>query len=75
MKVKAYDDQGNPVYDKQGELVCEAPAPSMPLYFWNDQDMKKYRSGLLLRISEHMETRGLCGDIQRHKGNYLLRSL
>jgi len=43
MKVKAYDDQGNPVYDRQGELVCEAPAPSMPLYFWNDQDMKKYR--------------------------------
>ena len=26
MKVKAYDDEGNPVYDKQGELVCEAPA-------------------------------------------------
>lgn len=43
MKVKAYDDQANPVYDKQGELVCEAPAPSMPLYFWNDEDMKKYK--------------------------------
>jgi acetoacetyl-CoA synthetase len=43
MKVKAYDDQGKPVYDRQGELVCEVPAPSMPLYFWNDQDMKKYR--------------------------------
>lgn len=43
MKVKAYDDKGSPVYDKQGELVCEAPAPSMPLYFWNDPDMKKYK--------------------------------
>lgn len=43
MKVKAYDDQGNPIFDKQGELVCEAPAPSMPLYFWNDPDMKKYK--------------------------------
>ncbi len=43
MKVKAYDEKGNPIYDKQGELVCEAPAPSMPLYFWNDPDMKKYR--------------------------------
>ena len=43
MKVRAYDDKGNPVYDKQGELVCEAPAPSMPLYFWNDPEMKKYR--------------------------------
>lgn len=43
MKIKAYDERGNPVYDTQGELVCEAPAPSMPLYFWNDPDMKKYR--------------------------------
>lgn len=43
MKVKAYDEKGNPIYDAQGELVCEAPAPSMPLYFWNDPDMKKYK--------------------------------
>ena len=43
MKVKAYDEKGNPIYDQQGELVCEAPAPSMPLYFWNDPDYTKYR--------------------------------
>jgi acetoacetyl-CoA synthetase len=43
MKVKAYDEEGKPLYDKQGELVCEAPAPSMPLYFWNDPDYTKYR--------------------------------
>jgi acetoacetyl-CoA synthetase len=43
MKVKAYDDKGNPVCDRQGELVCELPAPSMPLYFWNDPDHAKYR--------------------------------
>ena len=43
MKVKAYDENGNPVVDQQAELVCEAPAPSMPLYFWNDLDGKKYR--------------------------------
>ena len=44
MKIKAYDENGNPVYDDQGELVCEAPAPSMPLYFWNDSDGSKYHS-------------------------------
>jgi acetoacetyl-CoA synthetase len=33
MKVKAYDEKGNHVFDQQGELVCEAPAPSMSLYF------------------------------------------
>jgi acetoacetyl-CoA synthetase len=43
MRVKAYDEYGGDVYDRQGELVCEAPAPCMPLYFLNDPDMKKYK--------------------------------
>jgi len=42
MKVKAYDEEGKPVICKQGELVCEAPSPSMPIYFWDDPDFKKY---------------------------------
>jgi acetoacetyl-CoA synthetase len=44
MKVRAHDEEGNETYDQQGELVCEAPAPSMPLYFWNDPDGQKYRN-------------------------------
>ncbi len=44
MKVKAYDEKGKPIYDQQGELVCEAPAPPMPLYFWNDPKGEKYKS-------------------------------
>lgn len=44
MKVKAYDEKGNHVWDQQAELVCEAPAPSMPLYFWNDPDGSKYKA-------------------------------
>ena len=43
MKIKAYDEAGKPIYDHEGELVCEAPAPCMPLYFWNDPEMKKYK--------------------------------
>jgi acetoacetyl-CoA synthetase len=43
MKVKAYDERGRSVLDQQAELVCEAPAPSMPIYFWNDPDGKRYR--------------------------------
>ena len=43
MKVEAYDERGNPVLDTEGELVCEAPSPSMPLYFWNDQNNEKYK--------------------------------
>jgi len=44
MKVKAYDEKGKPVVDQEGELVCEAPAPSMPIYFWNDPQGEKYKS-------------------------------
>jgi len=43
MKVKAYDEKGSPIVDQQGELVCEAPSPSMPLYFWNDPDNERYK--------------------------------
>jgi len=42
MKIRAYDTDGRPVLDEQGELVCEAPAPPMPLYFWNDDNGKRY---------------------------------
>ncbi len=42
MKVRAYDDAGVTIVDQPGELVCEAPSPSMPLHFWQDPDGRKY---------------------------------
>ena len=42
MKVKCYDEKGRAVLDQVGELVCEAPSPSMPLCFWNDPKNEKY---------------------------------
>jgi len=42
MKVEAFNQNGKPVLDEQGELVCTAPFPSMPIYFWNDPDNQKY---------------------------------
>ena len=44
MKVMAFDENGKPVINQQGELVCAAPFPSMPIYFWNDPDFEKYHS-------------------------------
>lgn len=44
MKINSYGLDGNPVVDGQGELVCEAPAPPMPLYFWNDPDGQRYHN-------------------------------
>jgi acetoacetyl-CoA synthetase len=41
--VYAFDESGRPVVGRQGELVCIAPHPSMPLSFWRDPDGKRYR--------------------------------
>ena len=42
-KVEAYDEQGQPVVAKVGELVLTEPLPSMPLYLWGDKDGSRYR--------------------------------
>lgn len=42
MKVEAFNDEGKPVVNQQGELVCSKPFPSMPIYFWDDPDGRKY---------------------------------
>ncbi len=44
MKVEAFDDNGKPVINDQGELVCTAPFPSMPIYFWDDPEGEKYHA-------------------------------
>jgi acetoacetyl-CoA synthetase len=44
MKVEAFDDNGKSVMNQQGELVCTAPAPSMPIYFWDDSENEKYHA-------------------------------
>ena len=42
--VEAWDEQGQPVIDAVGELVCVQPIPSMPLYFWGDSGHQRYLS-------------------------------
>ncbi len=44
MKVEAYSENGKSIIEEKGELVCTLPFPSMPIYFWNDEDESKYRS-------------------------------
>lgn len=41
-KVEAFDEKGNSVVEQVGELVVTAPLPSMPLYFWNDEENRRY---------------------------------
>jgi len=42
MDVRAFDDDGRELIDREGELVCCKPFPSMPIYFWDDPDGRKY---------------------------------
>ncbi len=44
MKVEAFDETGKSVINEKGELVCTAPFPSRPVYFWNDPENIKYKS-------------------------------
>ena len=61
MKISAYNENGSPVLDQQGELVCEAPAPSMPIRFWNDPEGMRYRDAYF----------GVYPGVWRH-GDYVL---
>lgn len=36
--VQAWNEAGQPLSDEVGELVCLQPMPSMPLFFWGDQE-------------------------------------
>lgn len=42
-RVQAFDEAGRPVVNQVGELVITEPMPSMPLFFWNDPDQRRYR--------------------------------
>ena len=41
--VEAWDEDGNAVVGEVGELVVTEPMPSMPVFFWGDQDGSRYR--------------------------------
>ena len=42
--VEAWDEGGNSAIDEVGELVVTEPMPSMPVFFWGDEDGSRYRA-------------------------------
>jgi acetoacetyl-CoA synthetase len=40
--VEAWDEDGKAVIDEVGELVVTEPMPSMPVFFWGDEDGRRY---------------------------------
>ncbi|CAB4941068.1 unannotated protein [freshwater metagenome] len=41
---EAWDENGKPLIDEPGELIITKPMPSMPVFFWGDEDGERYRT-------------------------------
>ena len=42
--IESWVGEGRPVIGEEGELVLTKPMPSMPVFFWNDDDGSRYRA-------------------------------
>jgi acetoacetyl-CoA synthetase len=63
MAVEVVNEEGTPVVEERGELVCTAPFPSMPLGFLGDPDGSRYQRAYFSRFA------GIW-----HHGDYALRT-
>ena len=50
MGTEAFTPEGQSTVGEKGELVCTTPFPSMPVFFWNDEDGAKYRKAYFERF-------------------------
>jgi acetoacetyl-CoA synthetase len=67
MAVDVFDDAGQPVREKKGELVCTRPFPAMPVGFWNDPDGKKYHAAYFDRF-DNIWCHGDFSELTSHDG-------
>ncbi len=52
MDVDIFNDNGKPIKNKKGELVCKNPFPTMPLKFWNDKKNLKFKDAYFNRFNK-----------------------
>ena len=45
-----WDDDGKPIRQEKGELVCTRAFPAMPIGFWNDPESKKFQAAYFERF-------------------------
>lgn len=67
MAVDIFNEQGQPVRQEKGELVCTKPFPSMPVAFWNDPTGEKYRSAYFGRFA-NIWCHGDFAELTEHDG-------
>lgn len=52
LAVEVFNDDGLPVREQKGELVCTRPFPCMPVAFWNDPDGARYHAAYFERFAD-----------------------
>ena len=52
MDVESFDEKGSSVLNETGELVCTSAFPSMPIYFWNDDNGELYNSAYFSKYKD-----------------------
>ncbi len=67
LNVEVFDEEGHSVREEKGELVCTAPFPAMPVYFWNDPERKKYFNAYFTRFP-NVWAHGDYAEITEHDG-------
>jgi len=67
MDVHSYSVDSKSLIGKQGELVCTKPFPSMPIYFWNDENGEKYKDAYF-RVYPEIWHHGDYISINEHGG-------
>ena len=70
-KVEAFDEEGRAVIDQVGELVLTEPLPSMPVFFWGDEDGSRYRESYFDDVPGRLAPRRLDRDhLARHRDHH-----
>ncbi|WP_028749905.1 acetoacetate--CoA ligase [Rhizobium mesoamericanum] len=67
LAIDVWDDEGRPVHQEKGELVCTKAFPSMPVMFWNDSDGAKYRAAYFERF-DNVWCHGDFAEWTEHEG-------
>ncbi|MEP4149376.1 MAG: acetoacetate--CoA ligase [Halioglobus sp.] len=67
LAVEIWNDEGQPVIEEKGELVCTRPFPCAPIGFWSDPDGSKYHSAYFDSYPG-IWAHGDYGEITEHGG-------
>ena len=69
--VESFDEEGKSVIGEVGELVLTEPMPSMPVFFWGDEDGSRYRESYFDMFPGRLAPRRLDRDHRARHGDHL----